>query len=94
MDFGKILGGLQSQLGSNVDLSSIKGPQDLGKLTQMLNGVELPDAAKDLISKLQTGGGVGDLDGDGVQESLADELKGKAEQLLGGGVLGSILGKK
>ncbi len=88
MDFGQILGGLQSQLGDKVDLSSIKGPQDLSKLTQMLNGAELPSAAKDLLSKLQAGG-AGDLDGDGVQESLADELKGKAEQVLGG-----LFGKK
>ena len=94
MDFGKILGGLQSQLGDKVDLSSIKGTQDLGKLTEMLNGAELPSAAKDLLAKLQTGG-AGDLDGDGVQESLADELKGKAEQLLGGsGILGGLFGKK
>lgn len=93
MDFGKLLGGLQSQLGDKVDISSIKGTQDLGKLTEMLNGVELPSAAKDLLSKLQAGG-AGDLDGDGVKESLADEIKGKAEQVLGSGILGSILGKK
>lgn len=94
MDFGKILGGLQSQLGDKVDLSSIKGPQDLGKLTEMLNGANVPAGAKDILAKLQSGGGIGDLDGDGVQESLAEELKGKAEQLLGGGVLGGLFGKK
>lgn len=93
MDFGKILGGLQSQLGDKVDLSSIKGPQDLGKLTEMLNGANVPAGAKDILAKLQSGGGIGDLDGDGVQESLAEELKGKAEQLLGGGVLGGLFGK-
>lgn len=94
MDFGKILGGLQSQLGDKVDLSSIKGTQDLGKLSEMLNGAEMPSAAKDLLAKLQTGS-AGDLDGDGVQESLADELKGKAEQILGGsGILGGLFGKK
>lgn len=95
MDFGKILGGLQSQLGDKVDLSSIKGTQGLGKLTEMLNGAEMPSAAKDLLTKLQSGSGLGDLDGDGVQENLADELKGKAEQLLGGsGILGGLFGKK
>ncbi len=92
MDFGKILGQLQGQLGDKVDLSSIQGKTDVNKIPELLNGVELPSAAKDLLAKLQAGG-AGDLDGDGVQESLAEELKGKAEQVLGSGILGSILGK-
>ena len=92
MDFGKILGQLQGQLGDKVDLSSIQGKTDVNKIPELLNGVELPSAAKDLLAKLQAGG-AGDLDGDGVQESLVEELKGKAEQVLGSGILGSILGK-
>ena len=93
MDFGQILGQLQGQLGDKVDLSSIQGKADVNKLPELLNGVELPSAAKGLLSKLQAGG-AGDLDGDGVQESLAEELKGKAAQVLGGGLLGGIFGKK
>lgn len=93
MDFGQILGQLQGQLGDKVDLSSIQGKSDISKLPGLLNGVELPSTAKDLLSKLQAGG-AGDLDGDGVQESLVDELKGKAEQVLGGGLLGGLFGKK
>jgi len=90
MDFGQILGQLQGQLGDKVDLSSIKDKADINKIPELLNGVELPSAAKDLLSKLQGGGSpLGDLDGDGVQESLAEELKGKAEQVLGG-----LFGKK
>ena len=83
MDFGQILGQLQGQLGDKVDLSAIKDKADLNKLPELLNGIELPEAAKGLVSMLQ-GLGVGALDGDGVQESLVDELKGKAEQMLGG----------
>lgn len=38
----------------------------------------------DIVSKLKTDGLIGDLDGDGVQESFIEEIKGKASSMLGG----------
>ncbi len=83
MDLTQILGQLQGQLGDKVDLSKIKSPSDLGNLTEHLKGVEIPKGAEDLIAKF-TGGSIGDLDGDGKQESIGEEIMGKAQQLLGG----------
>ena len=83
MDFTQILSQLQSQLGDKVDLSAIKDKADISKLPELLKGIELPESAKNLVSMLQ-GFNVGDLDGDGVQESLVEELKGKAQKMLGG----------
>ncbi|MCQ2243251.1 MAG: hypothetical protein MJZ32_03225 [Bacteroidaceae bacterium] len=83
MDLTQILGQLKGQLGDKVDLSQIKSPSDLGKLSELLQGTEIPAGAQDLISKF-TGGSLGDLDGDGKQESLSEEIIGKAQQVLGG----------
>lgn len=97
MDLTQILSQLQGQLGDKVDLSQIKSVSDLGKITDLLKGVEIPVGAQDLISQLTNGGNVqdiltnltggaalGDLDGDGKQETLSEELMGKAQQVLGG----------
>ncbi len=97
MDLTQIISQLQGQLGDKVDLSQIKSASDLGKLTDLLKGVNLPAGAQDIVAKLTNGGNVqdiltniaggaalGDLDGDGKQESLSEELMGKAQQVLGG----------
>lgn len=38
----------------------------------------------EIVAKLKDGNILGDLDGDGQVESVMDELKGKASQMLGG----------
>ncbi|MCD8388050.1 MAG: hypothetical protein LUD17_14385 [Bacteroidales bacterium] len=76
MEISEIISQLQSKFGNGLDIS---------KVTESLKGMDLSNLhLTDIISHLKDKGLVGDLDGDGVQESLADEIKGKASELLGG----------
>lgn len=83
MEVNEIITQLKDKFGDKLDIS---------KVTELLSGV---DHSKlnftEIVEKIKTGGLLGDLDGDGVQESLAEELKGKASQMLGG--IGHIFGK-
>ncbi|MCM1490131.1 MAG: hypothetical protein NC095_04820 [Muribaculum sp.] len=76
MDIQNIISQLQSKFGNNFDVSkvteSIKGMGD-GKFS-----------ITEIIEKVKGDGLLGDLDGDGVKESVFEEIKGK---------IGSIFGK-
>lgn len=83
MDIQQIISQLQGKFGNTFDVSQV---------TKMLQGMDLSKFSfNDIVAKLTTNGLIGDLDGDGVQESLIDELKGKAGNMLGG--LGKMFGK-
>ncbi len=83
MDIQQIISQLQGKFGNSLDVPQI---------TKMLQGMDLSKISfNDIVSKLTAGGLIGDLDGDGVQESLIDEIKGKAGGMLGG--LGKMFGK-
>lgn len=76
MDIQTVLAELTSKFGGNLDISAI---------TKQLQGMDLSKLSMtDIITKVQQSGLIGDLDGDGVQESLIDEIKGKLGGLFGG----------
>ena len=76
MEIQEITTQLQSKFGGWFDVS---------KVTEILKGVDLKGMSfDDIVSKVKEGGLLGDLDGDGVKESLVDEIKGKAGQIFGG----------
>lgn len=76
MDIQTVLAELTSKFGGNLDISAI---------TKQLQGMDLSKLSMtDIIAKVQQSGLIGDLDGDGVQESLIDEIKGKLGGLFGG----------
>lgn len=84
MDVQQIISQLQGKFGNSFDVSQV---------TKMLHGMDLSKFSfNDIVAKLASSGLiVGDLDGDGVQENLVDEIKGKAANMLGG--LGKMFGK-
>lgn len=75
VDVQTIIAELVKQYGSNVDVNKAKNL--LGGLD--LQGKDMSQIVTMLASQLQ----LGDLDGDGKVESLADELKGVAMKQLG-----------
>ncbi len=75
VDVQTIIAELVKQYGSNVDVNKAKNL--LGGLN--LQGKDMSQIVTMLASQLQ----LGDLDGDGKVESLADELKGVAMKQLG-----------
>lgn len=76
MDIQQIITQLQNKFGGSLDSS---------KITGALKGMDLSSFSfSDIVSKLKTDGLIGDLDGDGVQESFIEEIKGKASSMLGG----------
>ena len=82
MDLQQIIEQLTKQYGSGLDINKIK---------KILEGVDIKNLnMAQIVSMLTKEGVIGDLDGDGKVESLADEMKGVAEKMLGGG-LGKIL---
>ena len=88
MDLNQIIQQVQKQYGAGIDA---------GQVTKLLEGVDLKNLDfSQIVAMLAKGGLIGDLDGDGKVEPLAEEIKGKAEQMLGGnlgGLFGKILGK-
>ena len=83
MDIKNIVSQLEEKLGHKVDVSKVQA---------MLSGIDTSKfSPSELVAQLQSKFHVGDLDGDGKVESLTDELKGKAQQMMGG--LGKMFGK-
>lgn len=84
MEIQEIISQIKGKFGDKVDVTQI---------TEKLKGMDLSKFGNisEIISHLKTGGILGDLDGDGVQESITEEIKGKASELLGG--IGNIFGK-
>ncbi|MCM1028201.1 MAG: hypothetical protein NC342_04855 [Pseudoflavonifractor sp.] len=76
MDIQNIIAELTSRFGGNFDIAAV---------TQHLKGLDLNNISMtEIIAKVKDGGFLGDLDGDGIQESAFEEIKGK---------IGSIFGK-
>lgn len=75
MDIQSIIGGLKEKFGDSFDVS---------KVTAMLKDVDLSKfSMSDIVEKVKAEGLIGDLDGDGVKESLFEELKGKVGSIFG-----------
>lgn len=75
MDIQSIIGGLKEKFGDSFDVS---------KVTAMLKDVDLSKfSMSDIVEKVKAEGLIGDLDGDGVKESLFEELKGKVGSMFG-----------
>lgn len=89
MELQQIIDQLTKQFGPGLNVA---------QATKLLEGVDLKNIDMTQVINLLTKAGIiGDLDGDGKVESLADELKGVAEKTLGGGlcsIVGKILGGK
>lgn len=76
MDIQNILSELTSKFGNSFDVSAV---------TEHLKGIDTSKfSITEIIEKVKDSGLIGDLDGDGVQESVIEEIKGK---------IGSIFGK-
>lgn len=76
MDIQNILSELTSKFGGKFDVSAV---------TEHLKGIDTSNfSITEIIEKVKGAGLIGDLDGDGVQESAFEEIKGK---------IGSIFGK-
>lgn len=58
---------------------------DIEKITEYVKnaGADGKTSIEDIIAKVKDGSLLGDLDGDGKQEGLLDEIKGKASDLAG-----------
>ncbi len=83
MELNEIITQLKDKFGDKLDIS---------KVTELLKGTDHSKMSfTDIVAKIKEGGLLGDLDGDGVEEGLMDEIKGKASQMLGG--LGHMFGK-
>lgn len=75
MDIQNILSQLQSKFGDKVDLSAV---------TEHLKNIDTSKLSiSEIIEKVKGKGLIGDLDGDGVQESAFEEIKGKHGGLFG-----------
>lgn len=75
MDIQDILSQLTSKFGGNIDLKAV---------TEHLKDVDLSKfSMTEIIDKVKGAGLIGDLDGDGVQESAFEEIKGKIGSLFG-----------
>lgn len=73
MEITEIIENLKGKFGNSFDVT---------KVTERLQGFDLKNMnMSDITSKLSDL--VGDLDGDGVQEGLVDELKGKFSSFFG-----------
>ena len=75
MDIQSILTELTSKFG---------GSFDIAKVTESLKGIDTSKfSMTEIIEKIKGEGLIGDLDGDGVQESAFEEIKGKLGSLFG-----------
>lgn len=76
MDIQNILSELTSKFGNNFDISAV---------TEHLKGIDTSNLSiTEIIAKVKDAGLLGDLDGDGVQEGLFEEIKGKIGGIFGG----------
>lgn len=75
MEINEIISNLKAQFGDKIDVA---------KVTDMLKGQDLSKLSMpEIIAKLQSGGLLGDLDGDGKVESPWEEIKGWFMRLFG-----------
>ncbi|MCM1110508.1 MAG: hypothetical protein NC336_04820 [Clostridium sp.] len=76
MDIQNILSELTSRFGG--------GSFDISAVTEHLKGIDTGNLSiTEIIEKVKNSGLIGDLDGDGVKESLIDEIKGKIGGIFG-----------
>lgn len=69
MDIQSILSELTSKFGGSFDITAV---------TEHLKGIDTSNfSMTEIIEKVKGAGLIGDLDGDGVKESVIDEIKGK-----------------
>lgn len=75
MDIQNIIGELQSKFGGKFDVETVK---------EHLKSIDTSKfSISEIVEKIKGKGLIGDLDGDGVQESAIDEIKGKIGSLFG-----------
>lgn len=75
MDIQSIMAELKAKFGDKFDVATV---------TEKLKGIDTSKFSMDeIVEKLKGKGLVGDLDGDGVQESAFEEIKGKVSGLFG-----------
>ena len=75
MDIQNILSQLTAKFGNNFDVA---------KVTESIKGMGNGNfSIAEIIEKVKGDGLIGDLDGDGVKESVFEEIKGKIGNLFG-----------
>ena len=75
MDIQNILSELTSKFGNSFDVSAV---------TEHLKGIDTSNfSISEIIEKVKGAGLIGDIDGDGVQESVIEEIKGKIGNMFG-----------
>ena len=75
MDIQNILSELTSKFGGSFDISAV---------TEHLKGLDLSNfSMEEIVEKVKGSGLIGDLDGDGVQESVIEEINGKIGGIFG-----------
>ena len=75
MDIQSILTELTSKFGGSFDISAV---------TEHLKGIDTSNfSMTEIIEKVKGAGLIGDLDGDGVKESVFEEIKGKISDMFG-----------
>lgn len=75
MEIQSIIAQLKDKFGDKIDVATI---------TEKLKGMDLGNfSMTEIIEKVKGAGLIGDLDGDGVKESVIDEIKGKIGDLFG-----------
>lgn len=75
MDIQSIMSELTSKFGNSFDVTAV---------TEKLKGMDVGKfSMEEIIEKVKGEGLIGDLDGDGVQESVIEEIKGKIGSLFG-----------
>lgn len=75
MDLQNIMSELTSRFGGSFDVSAV---------TEHLKGIDTSKfSITEIIEKVKGAGLIGDLDGDGVQESAFEEIKGKISSIFG-----------
>lgn len=75
MDIQNIIAELTSKFGGSFDVAAVK---------EHLKGVDTSKfSMTEIIEKVKGAGLIGDLDGDGVKESVFEEIKGKIGNIFG-----------
>lgn len=75
MDIQNIITELTSKFGGKFDISAV---------TEHLKGIDLKNfSMSEIVEKVKGAGLIGDLDGDGVEESVFEEIKGKIGGIFG-----------
>lgn len=75
MDITSIISQLKDKFGDKVDVAAV---------TEHFKGVDTSKFSfAEIIEKIKGKGLVGDLDGDGVEESTIEEIRGKIGSLFG-----------